>query len=414
MEGLFSLSLAEGSAPLGKPQCGACNLFRTCKSPKMQVAGRGKIGLLIVGEAPGEEEDARNRPFVGKSGQRLRQALAEAGVHDMEKDCWIANALRCRPPGNVIKDERAVEHCRPLTVDALKEYKPNAVLLLGKSAVRSVIGWTLGSEPGGIEQWVGWTVPDQKTNAWLVPTYHPAYLGYQEDQPTGPMLARAFDRHVRTVVGLARQGPPWTTVPDYKREVKVLHSPSEAAVLIDRLTELSTPVAFDFETDRIKPDHPDARLVCASMSDGDTTFAFPWHGEAVRAFKRFARSDVPKVAQNLKMEARWTKAVLGVTVRNWMWDTLQVSHILDNRPGVNGLDFQAYVRLGYPDWSKGVSRYLTSRDKGGNSPNRVKDCSLTDLMVYNGVDSLVTMLIAREQARLLGFNRNFVKERSRA
>src|SRR5688572_19001707 len=81
------------------PKCGRCGLFKHCKSPKMLPAGEGRRKILVIGESPGNEEDDRGEPFVGKSGRHLRDVLEQVGI-DLRKDCLLTNSLICHPEGN--------------------------------------------------------------------------------------------------------------------------------------------------------------------------------------------------------------------------------------------------------------------------------------------------------------------------
>lgn len=109
--GIFSRAeLTQVSRPAGRiPECGRCGLYKTCKTPKMPVAGQGRKGIMVIGEAPGETEDERGKPFVGKSGEELQAAVRLAGA-DLFRDCWVTNALSCfigsqrvKSPSGVIK-----------------------------------------------------------------------------------------------------------------------------------------------------------------------------------------------------------------------------------------------------------------------------------------------------------------------
>src|SRR6185503_19587936 len=113
MKGFFAVDeFLERPAVGLVPRCGACGLLKTCESPKMAPYGKGKRGVLIVGEAPGQSEDERGRPFVGKSGQFLRGTLEGLGF-DMDRYAWTTNALICRPPNNQTPDNKRISYCRP-------------------------------------------------------------------------------------------------------------------------------------------------------------------------------------------------------------------------------------------------------------------------------------------------------------
>ncbi len=392
------------------PRCGACGLCKHCSSPKMPVWGAGKRKVLVVGEAPGSVENSEGRPFVGNTGQHLRRALAPLGV-DLDRDCWTTNSLICWPwqwahkeNGSKFQKNRApteneIAWCRPNLLNAIRELNPEVILLLGNAPVKSLIGWLWKEDPGGISRWAGWTIPCQRLNAWVCPTFHPSYLAREEN----PVLDKLWSKHLEATFSLG--GRPWKEVPDYPSQVQRILNPHSIGPMLSTMSEDSSPVAFDYETDRLKPDHPDSQIVCCSASDGVTTIAYPWVGEAVQATRDFLRSPVPKIASNAKFEHRWTLAKLGCKVRNWAFDTMVAAHVLDNRPGITGLKFQAFALLGQESYDDRVKPYMRSQG-GGNAPNKlpeaVREGGLNGLLSYCGLDSLLEWEIAQIQARKLG------------
>lgn len=375
------------------PQCGLCGLYKGCRSPKMPVAGKGAKGILVVGEAPGADEDDRGKPFQGRSGRLLRDELEKHGV-DLFRDCWVTNALICRPPNNKIEDNKAVEYCRPNVVAALEKYKPEKVLLLGYSATVSVIGYlrTIEAFQDNMATWAGWRVPSQRLNAWVCPTSHPAHVLRAEREP---VVGIEWRHHIKKFCRLA--GRPWKVVPDYAKEVKIEMDDRKAATILKMMAyEGDELLAFDYETNMLKPDHRDARIVSCAVSCGHTTVAYPWHGKAVEATAEILKGPNPKVAGNMKFEDRWTRARLGFPVNNLVHDTVLAAHVLDRREGITGVKFQAFVLLGQGDYDRAVDGYLHS-DGGGNAKNRIKECDLKTLLLYNGIDARVEWEIAVRQ-----------------
>jgi DNA polymerase len=94
--------------------CGQCHRCGLAESRQQVVVGRGNphARLLLIGEAPGAEEDASGMPFVGRAGKLLEQLLAEAGL-DSERDLSIANVIKCRPPGNRKPSRAEITACLP-------------------------------------------------------------------------------------------------------------------------------------------------------------------------------------------------------------------------------------------------------------------------------------------------------------
>ena len=103
--------------------CDACGLFTGCKSPKMQPFGENKKHIVIVGEAPGRQEDDRGVPFVGDSGSMLSDALRTVSVQ-MDRDCIRTNVIQCRPPGNKFPSNKKVQCCAPRLEQQIKDAEP--------------------------------------------------------------------------------------------------------------------------------------------------------------------------------------------------------------------------------------------------------------------------------------------------
>ncbi len=120
--------------------------------------------LLVVGEAPGAQEDASGQPFVGRSGQLLDRLLAEAGLP--RRQVSVLNTLKCRPPGNRVPTRVETANCRPWTEQQVVVLDPALVLTLGLSATRWWLGpGTLGAVRGAVHDVGGRRV---------LPTYHPS------------------------------------------------------------------------------------------------------------------------------------------------------------------------------------------------------------------------------------------------
>lgn len=397
---LFQRSIVTAAKPLSLvPDCNSCGLYKSCKTPKMKTSGKGRKKILVVGEAPGVDEDKFGRQFVGDTGRLLRSVLEENDIIP-ERDCWFENALACHPANNRLPNERPVDYCRPRILRVIEELNPKVVILLGGRAVKSIIGHYWKEDTGGIGRWAGFRVPLRQPNLWLAPTYHPSYIECERKSPNFPVLWQAFTSHIRQAIRAGRRRP-WGVVPDYKKDVQVITSPDLAADCIRGFIANKEPISFDYETDRLKPDCSDARIVCCAVSDGRTTIAYPWHGEAVVATAGLLKSSIKKIGYNLKFEDRWTRAKLGFPVRNWRHDGMLVAHGLDNRQSITGLKFQAFVRLGQEDYASAMKPYLESVEPGGNSPNRIRQVPLSDLLLYCGLDALLEHLVWKSQQKEL-------------
>ncbi len=379
--------------------CQSCGLYKQgCTTPKMKAARQGRRKVLIVGEAPGATEDRRGIQFVGPAGMELHRLLEKIGV-SLSRDCWTTNAVICYPhtsSGHREPTPKEVDWCRPNLLTDLYELKPNVVIPMGAVATRSLIAlaWKDG-EVSDMGTWVGWQIPSIKLNTWICPTYHPSYLMRMlaDRKQESSALELHMTEHLQQA--FAHDDKPYPDkVPDWNSRVTVEMDHHKAAGAIRSLTG-KKPVAFDYETNMLKPDSKDAEIICCSVSDGSVSIAYPWYGEAIQATRELLLSNTPKVSHNLKFEDRWTRRTLGITINNWHHDTMLAAHWLDCRRGICSLKFQAFVRLGWEDYDSHLKPYMEAKDS--NSPNRLREVEPAVLLRYNALDSLVTMLLYKKQ-----------------
>jgi DNA polymerase len=147
--------------------CTACPLAPTRTRTVFGVGDRN-ADWLFVGEGPGAEEDARGEPFVGQAGKLLDNMLAAIGLRRGE-NVYIANIVKCRPPGNRNPAPDEAEQCLPFLERQIELIQPRLIVALGKVAANTLLGreFAIGSARGRLHAYRD--VP-------LVVTYHPAYL----------------------------------------------------------------------------------------------------------------------------------------------------------------------------------------------------------------------------------------------
>ncbi|MFN3668350.1 MAG: uracil-DNA glycosylase family protein [Brevundimonas sp.] len=149
-----------------------CSLRGMGATQAVFCRGDPRAEVLIVGEAPGAEEDAAGQPFVGKAGKLLDRMLAEAGL---EGRALLTNTVFWRPPGNRPPTPAEQAVCAPFVERAFALLKPKAVLLLGAAAAKSV----LATDEGILRlrgQWREWRLAEGGISAPAMATLHPAFL----------------------------------------------------------------------------------------------------------------------------------------------------------------------------------------------------------------------------------------------
>lgn len=160
------LSLAAVREDLG--DCQRCKL---CENRQTIVFGSGNphADLVFVGEGPGADEDAQGLPFVGRAGKKLTEIIEKGMLLDREKDTYICNIVKCRPPSNRDPERDEVAACKPFLIKQLKAIRPKVIVALGKPAASTLLGRNVAitKERGTWHEFEGMK---------LMLTYHPAYL----------------------------------------------------------------------------------------------------------------------------------------------------------------------------------------------------------------------------------------------
>ncbi|MGH8143928.1 MAG: uracil-DNA glycosylase [Steroidobacteraceae bacterium] len=154
-----------------RAEVAGCTRCELCQSRTQTVFGVGtrRAGLLVIGEAPGADEDRQGEPFVGRAGQLLNSMLRAVG--QPRESVYIANVLKCRPPGNRDPAPAEVASCLPYLQRQIELLAPRVILVVGRIAAQNLLGTTetVGRLRGRVHGLGARRTP-------LIVTYHPAYL----------------------------------------------------------------------------------------------------------------------------------------------------------------------------------------------------------------------------------------------
>jgi len=156
-------------AQLEEQQVRICRKCRLSETRTQTVFGEGDVDapIFFIGEGPGETEDKTGRPFVGRAGHLLDQMIVAMGLK--REQVYIANIVKCRPPGNRAPAPDEVETCTPYLVRQIEIVRPRVIVTLGLPAAKYMLNSnsTMGRLRGQWHEWRG---------IKLMPTFHPAYL----------------------------------------------------------------------------------------------------------------------------------------------------------------------------------------------------------------------------------------------
>ncbi len=156
--------------------CTRCKLYKLGRKQIVFGVGNPHAQLMFVGEGPGADEDAQGEPFVGRAGQLLNNMIKAMGLR--REDVYIANVVKCRPPGNRTPERDECETCSPFLMRQISVIKPKAIVALGAVAAKNLLAinapmsdlrgrWYDFKPVGGDPDWPG---------SRLAVTYHPAFL----------------------------------------------------------------------------------------------------------------------------------------------------------------------------------------------------------------------------------------------
>ena len=150
--------------------CNNCHRCQLGETRQNAVVGRGNLQapIMIIGEAPGQNEDETGLPFVGRAGQLLEKILKSVKL-DSEQDVYIANINKCRPPNNRNPMTEEIKACKPYLSEQIRLVDPKIILLTGATALKGLL-----AEKRGITkirgQWIEWE------GRLCMPIFHPSYL----------------------------------------------------------------------------------------------------------------------------------------------------------------------------------------------------------------------------------------------
>ena len=396
ISGQAELFAGEASGKVEKPypECQWCPLRSSVLVPPS--IPQGSIDILIIGEAPGATEAQQGVPFVGRSGQILREALQEVGLSSLS--IGITNAVLCHPTDergyNRTPSKIEIECCRRRLWDEISSLRPKVVLILGNVALRSVL------RKNGINRFRGSDIWLEEAGCYAVATLHPASIIYNPDQKS--LWIKEISR-VRRLLTEKKQEVEYSTIKDME-QFRTLYS----------LLEQSPVIAFDIETNNIlSPFSTDGLVTAISFSVSPTrAYSVPLyyqppahlpeeiealcaeHRESlkksgVRPLKSliesyrlkllherkperffsdeelqeivkhlrelFKRKDKVFVAQNGKFDVQWLWKKLGIPARV-DFDTKIAHFVLDENLD-SGLKFMAMI---YTDMGEYASKFLSN------------------------------------------------------
>ena len=339
--------------------CTKCALGEgtTLITNKMDGSGPIPCDILVVGEAPGAEEDKNGKPFQGKSGKYLWDRIIEAGIDT--NTVRATNAARCRPAENRTPTKDELATCRPYLMEEITQAQPKVILLLGNSALSMVPKVrTVTKERGQV---LRWTHPDTGVVYPTVVALHPAaILRKREDEPI-------FKSDLALVKKVLEGGGNV----EHPRNYRVVKTIEGVRKLRSRLMN-SKELAVDIETRSF--DWTSEPLMCVQFcTTPGETYIVPIHGqylakmwtpeeekEVWKIIYDILSTGQERIGQNAKFDLKFLLRE-GSPVDNVQFDTLLAFHLINESLPLN-LDFLAGYYLGWERWDQEVRAIVHKRE----------------------------------------------------
>src|SRR5271165_1594310 len=161
------------------PNCQRCKLAKLGRKQIVFGTGDPRAALMFIGEGPGADEDAQGLPFVGRAGQLLNNMIAAMGL--TREQVYIANIVKCRPPGNRTPERDECDTCSPFLMGQVRVVRPKVIVALGATAAKNLLGMndSMASLRGRFYEFSpprALTDPAAPFDCKLAVTYHPAFL----------------------------------------------------------------------------------------------------------------------------------------------------------------------------------------------------------------------------------------------
>lgn len=369
------------------PTCQSCGLYKGCKTPFMKPKHSvNNPTVMIVGEAPGAEEDLQGTPFVGESGRLLRKVLRNLEISD--DDVMMTNVVRCRPPDNKIS-KKHIKACKQFALDEIERAEPEYVLLMGNSPLEAVLGQT------GITTWHGVTV--QQLDKTYIPLFHPAYI--LRNMNMMDQWLEGFVKLSDLMDGVVSEDIGYDYI--YPKTMKEIH-------LMLRELEMYEFISYDTETSSLDPFGKGAKVIAITMAGRDKqeskgkSWAFPFHHkdgwwtelelqQITKLLQDFVKGK-KLIGHNMKFDRKHSKKY-DIDIRTHA-DTMLISHLLDSRKGIHSLKRLAGLHLGMYKYDEELEDYKKQHKEadpefGGSYEN----IPLEILLPYSCMDTHATMEI---------------------
>lgn len=354
--------------------CTDCPLHEGAHHVCMWGKGPKNAKVMVIGEAPGKNEDLKGAPFVGKAGHVLNLLLSDAGVN--RDELYITNAVRCRPPMNQTPTRKELLTCRKYLIEEIKEVNPEYIFCLGKSAISSL---TRNFRIPLTQARVGkWRINGSHVRA----TYHPAAI--LRTPYLYKVASEDFGRFFHGEEPAQKTAQRYAIVPYTQMEDTLRRYASEGRA------------ALDIETNQLSPFEVAPKIWTLALSNekGSGHVFVIYHREkpnpdpqsTLKLIEKYivGNPEFKVIGHNVKFDLLWLKS-FGLNIRCKMFDTMVAYHLLDENYPNKSLKHLARLFTDMGDYAKAIKEKQRNKKEYPDM-----HFPLLEMAEYNGRDADAT------------------------
>lgn len=359
--------------------CTKCSLHAEATNVCLLGSGPKRAKVMIVGEAPGRQEDREGQVFIGKSGAMLDAMIEAAGFS--REDVYVTNAIHCRPPDNRTPKKKEIEACSHWLMMEIEQVKPKFILTLGNIPLQALTGKKgikdLRGKP--IELKGDKPLSPLEGVKYIFPTYHPAFA--LRDPRNEPVLRR----DIATFFEMVKRGKPRQ---ESGLNVRMILDKKTLMEAVQDLENEEEVISFDLETSGLNQWEPGSWVTSLGLGTEEAQWCLPVNHRlsplyrrpniqkrwALKLMRAAWRSNAKKVAHNGKFDTLWAKVHWG----EWFdvdVDTMLAHYNLDEN-SYHGLDKLASAEFNAPEYD------ILLSDKHGLTGSLEGHCKYLGLDLY--------------------------------
>jgi DNA polymerase-1 len=288
--------------------------------------GPSNARIMLLGESPGEEEDKKGIPFIGKSGKMLDSILIELGLN--REDMYVTNTIKCHPLFNHPPNVSQIETCTTAYLrKEIQEINPELIICLGGHAAKALLA-DHNVQIISVRQQVHYTQGPFPKNIPFIVTYHPAATFHK------PELLEFIVQDFEFAKGLLKGKLPAIKKKANYEKITSLNNISELGVEETKWLDL------DLETDGLDPFIPDKKILSLQISvKKGVGYYLDWSRQIGRELKDVLANENFKVnGHNIKFDLKWLRMKAGIIFDGGLNDTIQNIHLLDENFPNKSLD----------------------------------------------------------------------------